>query len=49
MAKFQFPNYKSQINSKLQSQMTETVSFDILNFVHSYLPAGRGIYLVFGA
>ena len=41
------PNYKSQINSKFQIQMTRTILFGLLNFGYWnlfgiwYLPAGR--------
>ena len=31
--KFQIPNHKSQINSKLQFQMTQAVLFGILSIV----------------
>jgi hypothetical protein len=30
--KFQIQNYKSQINSKFQIQMTNAILFDLLNF-----------------
>jgi hypothetical protein len=41
-------NPKFQIISKLQYQMIKTTSLGILNLAHSCLPAGRGIYLLFG-
>ena len=41
-------NPKFQIIFKLQYQMIKTTSLGILNLAHSCLPAGRGIYLLFG-
>jgi hypothetical protein len=47
--KSQLPNYKSQINSKLQFQITKNAYIHNLNFGHSCPAAGRGIYSMLGA